>query len=131
MQQKVADREEQEPRVGEVRQVEHVPQQIPELPERGVRDHLLLGDRGHAVAVDVRTAARPQPVALDVEHGAAIGETVPMHPDVLEVGRGQPTGMLRGAGAAQLGVRADLALQVPRLRQSVIGLLTWFFWLLW
>lgn len=66
-----------------------------------IKPHLLvlLGECGHAVPVDVGTAASAQSILVKVEHSTAIHDRVPVYPDVLEV----------------VGVGAELATQ-PRQR---------------
>jgi len=56
VQEEIADCEQQESRIGKVRKVQHVDDQVPELPESGVPDELRLSDRGHRVSVDIGAA---------------------------------------------------------------------------
>ena len=46
---------------------------------------VFLGQRSHTVSVDIRTAARSQPVLVKIEHCSSVHYGISVHSDVLKV----------------------------------------------
>uniref|UniRef100_A0A182Q0Z1 Uncharacterized protein n=1 Tax=Anopheles farauti TaxID=69004 RepID=A0A182Q0Z1_9DIPT len=104
VEQKVRDGKQQVVHIGEVGEVQNTDQQCSELLRALVPGGLLLRDRRHRVAVDVRAGGGPQPVALNVQHSTAVRQRMAVHPQVLQVGQVISTlGRERLAKAARCG----------------------------
>lgn len=89
IQQKIWQSEEEKFNIGKMRHVEHIDQQIPEVPQSGVPFDFLFGDRSHGIAVDVGARRGAQAVPVDVQHGSAIGQREPVDSQVFQISRRQ------------------------------------------